>query len=95
MSTTPANAASGVSRTTTITVNFDEAVMNVDTTSFAVAIGGNGVAGTLMQTAQTYVFTPSSMLMPNATVTVALSAAITDLAGNPLMQVSFSFGTGT
>ena len=73
---------------------FDEAVTNIDSTSFAVVIGANSVAGTIVpQTAQTYVFTPNSQLMPSSTVTTSLSAAITDLAGNPLTAVSFTFDT--
>lgn len=95
-STTPQAMATGVSRTATINVTFDEAVINVDGTSFSVAIGGNSVAGTVVaQDTQTYRFTPTNMVMANATVTVSLTAAITDLAGNALVPVSFVYDTGT
>ena len=95
MSSTPANLATGVARTTTITIVFDEAVINVDTASFSVTVAANPVAGTLVaQGAQTYVFTPNSVLMPNTTVTVSLTAAITDAAGNALVPVSITFDTG-
>jgi len=95
MSSTPANGATSVPRTTTITIVFDEGVQNVSASSFTVAIGVNAVAGTIANlSATTYELTPSSMLMNNATVTVSLTAGISDLAGNALVPVSFSFSTG-
>jgi hypothetical protein len=95
MSSTPANGATSVPRTTTITIVFDEGVQNVSASSFTVAIGVNAVAGTIANlSATTYELTPSSMLMNNATVTVSLTAGISDLAGNTLVPVSFSFSTG-
>ena len=96
MSTVPAAGATGVSRTATIIVTFDEAVFNVDTTTFTVTIGGNAVTGTVTpQDAQTYVFAHGTMFMPNATVIVSLSSAITDFVGNALVTSSFQFETGT
>lgn len=93
--TVPTDGTTGVSRTTTITVTFDEDVTGVDTTSFTVAIGVNAVTGTInAQSAATYVFTPDAMLTPNATVAVSLSAAIVDTSGNALTATTFSFETG-
>ena len=95
-STTPADNAIGVARTAPIVVNFDEAVFNVDTTSFTVMEGGNVVSGTITApTAQTYRFQPSTPLVPNTIMTVSLTSAISDFVGNTLVPVSFSFQTGT
>lgn len=95
MSTTPTNGATGVSRTTTIIVQFSENVVGVNGSSFAVTIGANPVAGSLVAlTSDTWQFTPNNMLMNNATVTVSLSASITDASGNALVPVMFSFSTG-
>jgi Bacterial Ig-like domain len=95
MSSTPANGATSVPRTTTITMVFDEAVLNVQGTTVAVTIGANPVNGTLATlSTTTYEFTPQNMLMNNATITVSLTAGITDVAGNALVPVSFSFSTG-
>ena len=93
--TVPTNATTDVSRTTTITVTFDEAVTGVNTTTFTVAIGGTAVTGTITaQSTSTYIFTPDAMLTANATVTVSLDGAITDIAGNALAATTFSFQTG-
>lgn len=93
--TVPANNATGVARTITIIVNFDEAVFNVDTLSFSVMSGGSAVNGIITAPAASmFRFTPNNMLMPNTTVTVSLTSAIADFVGNPLVPVSISFVTG-
>src|SRR5690606_15896414 len=92
--TMPMDAATGVPLDTTITVTFDEAVMNVTTTTFVVTSDATPVDGTItVQSATTYVFTPSSTLTSSATVTVTLTMGITDGSGNALVETTFSFTT--
>jgi hypothetical protein len=92
--TVPTNGTVAVSRSATITVTFDEPVMGVSTSTFVVSSGGSQVTGTVAaQSTATYVFTPSTMLPANATVTATLSSSIMDLAGNPLAFYTFSFDT--
>lgn len=95
MSTTPASDATNVARDTTITVVFDEPVQNVDLSSFLVDDGASVTGSIVPQSVTTYVFTPSNLLMPTATVTVSLTAAITDGSDNALVPVMFTFGTGS
>ena len=91
--TVPTNGTIDVARTATITVTYDEAVMGVTTTSFAVSSSGSSITGTITaQSTATYVFTPDSMLPANATIDVLLTSAITDAAGNGLAH-AFSFDT--
>ena len=96
---TPTNNAESVSITPSITLQFSESVMNVDTTSItlhessttgaAVALG-NITAGSN----NSYSFSATSPLLPLTTYYVVLSNAISDIAGNPLSATSFSFTTG-
>ncbi len=92
----PADGATDVARTTTITVTFDETVQNVSTATFLVEIASNAVTGMVDQlTSDTYRFTPGATLAPNEVVTVSLTGGITDLSSNSLAAVSFSFETGS
>ena len=95
---TPTNNAESVSITPSITLQFSESVMNVDTTSItlhessttgaAVALG-NITAGSN----NSYSFSATSPLLPLTTYYVVLSNAISDIAGNPLAATNFSFTT--
>lgn len=95
-SNTPTNGAAGVSTGTTITVVFDEPLVNVSDLTFTVNDGVAGVTGTIVSgmNGRSRTFTPAAALSSGATITVTLSTAITDVAGNPLpMPVTFSFMT--
>jgi hypothetical protein len=93
-SSNPLDMATAVPDTTTIVVTFSEPVTGVDTTSFAVAAPGpTPIAGTIAASGATYTFTPTAALPAASLITVSLSAAIVDLAGNPLVPVAFSFTT--
>ena len=93
VSSVPLAQAIGVPDASTIAITFSEPVMGVDTTSFAVSavtpIAGSIAAGT----GSTYTFTPTAALPAATVITVTLSGAISDLAGNSLLPVSFSFTT--
>ena len=93
-SSLPANSSVNVPTTTTITLNFDEPVTGVDTTSVSVTDSVTPVVGAITATdAHTYVFTPTTALAAATTYTVALTNAITDSASNALAPVSFTFTT--
>jgi hypothetical protein len=96
VSSTPIDSQTGVSVNSTIMVRFDEAVQNVDVTSFTVD-GGGAITGTIAMTMGNTVasFTPASPLPAGATITVSLSAAITDTSTNALSMapVTFAFQT--
>lgn len=91
----PAPNATMVSSTSTIAVTFSEPVTNVTSSSFTVN-NGAAVTGTLAGSNgnRTWTFTPLTTLGSNATVTVTLTTAITDVAGNPLAAaVTWMFTT--
>ena len=96
-SSTPLDSATMVPTSSTIVVVFSEKVMGVDTTSFTVAQGANGIAGVVSANADqvTYTFTPSAALPAASVITVTLSAAIKDISAqaNPLAPTTFSFTT--
>lgn len=99
VSTTPADAATDVARTTAITVGFSEPVVNVSATTFTVTTAGGTVAGAITLATPgdytTYVFTPDAMLDAATVVTVTLTTGIEDYDGNTLpAPVSISFTTG-
>jgi hypothetical protein len=85
LSSTPASGATGVSTGTTITVVYDEPLLNVDLTSFTVN-DGTAVTGSLASGTggRSWTFTPAAALASGAMVTVTLSTAITDAIGNAL-----------
>ncbi|MEO6772611.1 MAG: Ig-like domain-containing protein [Kofleriaceae bacterium] len=92
---TPLDTATMVAVGSTIVIVFSEPVMGVDTTSWTVAHGATGLAGTIVASGdqETYTFTPSAALPAASLITVTLSAAIHDLAANPLAPTTFSFTT--
>ena len=92
--TSPVDLATAVPTTATITVQFDEPVQNVTITSFTV--NGGAITGTIALSAGNTVatFTPDAALPAGATISVALTIAITDVAANALAApVAFSFMT--
>lgn len=93
--TSPADLATAVPTSSTITVQFDEPVQNVSTTTFTV--NGGAIPGTIALSANATVatFSPDAALPPSATISVNLTTAITDTIGNALATPSaFSFMTG-
>ena len=96
-SSPPLDSATMVPINSTIVVVFSEKVTGVDTTSFTVAQGATGIAGTVSANADqmTYTFTPSAALPAASVITVTLSAAIKDVSpnANPLVPTAFSFTT--
>ena len=97
VSVSPATAATGVARDTTVTATFSEDMFatTIGGSSFTVSSGGN-VTGTVAFDALTNIatFTPSEALFPLTTYTANLTNAITDLAGNALATTNWSFTTG-
>ena len=95
-SSRPLGAATAVPTSTTITVVFDEPVVNVSATTFTIAHGVTPLAGTVAPmsgSTTTYVLTPTAALPAASTLTVTLSTAITDTSSNALPVTSFSFTT--
>ena len=92
VSSMPLDGTTAVPDTTAITVTFSEPVMGVDVTSFTVASGAP-ITGTITGSGASYTFTPTAALPAASLVTVTLGGAISDLAGNALLPVSFSFTT--
>ena len=94
--TQPAIDSTSVAISSPIIVTFDEPVQNVTPTTFTVAHGGTPITGTISTSngGRTQTFTPSVALPAATTITVTLTTAITDLAGNPLSALAgFQFTT--
>jgi hypothetical protein len=92
--TQPMSGDVNVATSATIRVQFNEPVMNVGTTTFALESSGSPIAGTVSQTDPlNYVFTPTSLLPANATIEVTLYSAIHDTSGNALAPTGFPFTT--
>jgi hypothetical protein len=97
VSTTPANAATGVPINRPITATFNKA-MNASTLNSATFTlqGATAVPGTVTYGGTTATFTPSSSLAVSTTFTGTITTAVTDLAGNPMASTfTWSFTTGT
>jgi hypothetical protein len=93
--TNPIDGATGVSRTTTVRVQFTEPVFNVTTTTFRVTDGATPANGTIASIDPlTFVFTPTLNFNASSGINVVLANGIMDAAGNALMTTSFSFSTG-
>ena len=98
----PTADATGVSVTTQVTAQFDEAVKNVSTSTFTLTGPGGAVAAAVMYNAGslTAILTPSAALSYDTTYTAEViggagASGIQDLAGNDLpATVSWSFTTG-
>jgi len=85
MSTLPLANQTGIATNSNVVVNFSEPVENVTAASFTVNDGG-AVPGTITVSngGMTWTFIPSGQMAGPAVVTVTLTTAITDHAGNPL-----------
>ena len=96
--TSPADAATGVSRATIVTASFDEDILatSVDAGSFTLQDSLGAVAGTVAFDGDTNVatFIPSQPLGLVRDYTATLTTAITDLSGNALVSdYTWSFTT--
>jgi hypothetical protein len=93
----PAPGATLVDRATSVTVVFDEPVQGVDGASFVLRRGATPVPAlvTYDEASRTALLDPAQDLLLETTYTVALTAAITDLAPAPnaLVPLSWSFTT--
>jgi hypothetical protein len=94
ISVVPAQGATGVARTTTVTATFSEPVAptTVTAATFTLKATGTGtpVAGTLAVTGSTVAFTPGAPLAFNTSYTVTIGTGITDVAGNHLATTATS-----
>jgi hypothetical protein len=93
---TPPVDATGVAVTSNVTATFSEAVTGVSGSTFTLTgPGGGGVAASVSYSGGTLTATldPNADLSPNTTYTAHLTSGITDLAGNPLAPVDWSFTT--
>jgi methionine-rich copper-binding protein CopC len=99
---TPANLATGVATSTTVTVTFSE-VMDASTiispatnVRLVITAGSVAVGGTVSYNAATRVatFTPSSALLPSTNYTATVTTGVKDAAGNALASdFVFTFTT--
>ncbi len=92
LSTTPADNATGVDASESISVELDEPVTGVDDTSFVVMNAGSGTLAS-SNGGRTWTFTPDAPMPANTTVTVMLTMAIEDASGNALVPFAFDFVT--
>ncbi|CAA9237924.1 MAG: hypothetical protein AVDCRST_MAG52-1556 [uncultured Blastococcus sp.] len=98
---TPADGATGVSRTGNIAATFSEAVQGVSTATFTLKNTGTGATVTagVVRNGSTnqWVLDPAAALTASTVYTATLTggpAGIKDLAGNPLATVTWKFTTG-
>lgn len=96
--TSPADAATDVSRATVVTASFDEDILatSVDAGSFSLQDGTGTVAGTVIFDATDNIatFVPAQQLGLLRDYTATLTSAITDLSGNALAgDYTWSFTT--
>jgi hypothetical protein len=91
--TMPAAGATNVPVSTTIRVQFTEAVFGVDLTTFVVS--GTGVTGGTVSQVDPldYTYTPDAALPPDTLISVELRSGIHDAAGNSLAFTGFNFQT--
>lgn len=85
-STSPANAATGISLSTSVTAVFSESLdaATVTAANFTLKAGATSVAGAVTWSGTTVTFQPSSALSASTVYTATLSTAVTDAAGNHL-----------
>jgi uncharacterized protein (TIGR03437 family) len=84
--TTPANGATNVSITSSLSATLSEAVnpLTVNSATFTLKQGSTAIPGTVSYSGITATFTPLSSLAPNAVFTATISTGVLDLSGNAL-----------
>ena len=93
---TPAPGATGVATGTNVTATFSEAVSGVSGSTFTLeGPGTTAVPASVTYSAGTLTATldPTADLAASTTYTARLTSGITDLAGNPLAPLSWTFTT--
>ena len=99
LSTTPANAATGVLINSKLSASFSEAMdpLTITTANFTLAGPGTApVAGTMAYAGTTATFTPASVLAGNTLFTGTITTGAKDLAGNALANsYVWTFTTGS
>src|ERR1700732_4835003 len=99
ISNSPANGATGVVVTTTVTVGFrvGMAPATINTTTFTLTgPGGMAIAGAVAYTGTTATLTPTSALAPKTVYVATVTTGAQDPAGAGLAtNFTFSFTTGT
>lgn len=97
ISTSPANAATGVFLDKIVTATFNENMnpVTITSTTYTLKQGTTPVTGTVSYTGTTASFTPSSPLTPNTTYTGRVTSSVKDLMGNALQEdYVWTFTTG-
>lgn len=93
ISVSPANGATDVPVTTTISATFSDAM---NETSAEAAFSLNGVTGTFSWIGNTMTFTPGANLASATNYTVTIGTGAQDLAGNPMTSAyTWSFTTSS
>jgi hypothetical protein len=97
-STNPANSATDIAVTSSITATFNEAVQGstVSMTTFKIQAGTTSIPGTVTLSAdgKTAMFDPTSLLAASISYTVTITTGVKDLAGNPMVTArTWSFTT--
>lgn len=99
VSRTPQPDASDVATTTSVSISFDEPLLEslVDNQSLQLSINSTPVSGSVSYDAQgnTITLTPDTALTAATTYSVTLADDLEDLAGNRVTGVSWSFTTGS
>lgn len=97
-SKTPADGATGVAVSSSVTATFSEALQSTTVTGTTFALkptGGASISGTVTYDAptKTATFKPAAALVAGTPYTATLTNGIKDLAGNSLVTTSWSFTT--
>ncbi len=94
----PAGNATGVSRSTTVTVTFNDRIQpaTVTTATFRVLVNGNPVAGTVVVApdGRSATFTPAALLGASTSHQIQVNSSVTDLAGQTVSFFASNFTTG-
>ncbi|HMF30516.1 MAG TPA: ice-binding family protein, partial [Candidatus Lokiarchaeia archaeon] len=87
-STVPVNNSVGILTNSKIAAIFSEAMdpLTINGTTFNITQGVFPVAGTVVYSVVTAVFTPTSALAPGTTYTANITTGVTDLAGNHMVS---------
>jgi hypothetical protein len=95
--TQPPNNVTGISRSSVVTVEFNEAMdaSTINASSFKVMQGSNAVAGAVTYTGTTATFTPTNTFSAATLYTATVTTAAKDLSGNAMASnTNWSFTTG-
>lgn len=97
-SVSPADGSVYIALNSTISARFSEQIDPQTVTSFSFQVAGplGTIAGNVKVTGDTVTFTPSADLQGMSNITVTITTAVTDIAGNALMSnYVWSFMTGS